>query len=285
MLNTRGGILGDFTVTRLGDETFYVVGPTSGELYHADWFRRHLPASGVTLSQVGTRYGVLHLAGPKSRALLEEATDTSLRDEEFKFLHACHLDFGICRALVIRVSFSGALGYEVHVPTEYHRTLYLRLRDLGRRRYGLQLMGSRALNSLRLERGYRLFGSDINTEVTPLEAGLEAFVRFDKTERFIGREALIRQRENGIAYRLMTLVVESTDVDALGGEPLWADGRIIGSSTSGGYGFTVERSLAIGWIDVKYASPGTTIAIDILGTRYPAHVVEDPAYRATPTTP
>jgi glycine cleavage system aminomethyltransferase T len=144
-------------------------------------------------------------------------------------------------------------------------------------RYGLIDFGYRALDSMRLEKAYRLWGADLSTEYTPLEAGLDRFVRFDKGD-FVGRDALVSQREQGVSRRLACLVVDTPDADAHGYEPVFADGGSIGYVASGGYGHAVEKSIALAYLPVEHAEPGTPVTVELLGERRPATVVQAPLY-------
>jgi dimethylglycine dehydrogenase len=176
----------------------------------------------------------------------------------------------------LRITFVGELGWELHHPVEHQIGLYEALKDAGED-VGLVDFGLRAMDSLRLEKAYRAWGVDINSEVTPLEAGLGAFVAFDKGD-FVGRDALLRQHRDGVRKRLATLEVDALDADCWGNEPVWADERVVGITTSGGYGHWLGRSLAIAYLDAPLAAPGTTLAVEILGDRRIARVLSEPPF-------
>jgi len=176
----------------------------------------------------------------------------------------------------LRVSYVGELGYELHHPLEAQRQLHDVLRDAGEP-LGLADFGYRALESLRLEKAYRLWGSDMSADWTPLEAGLERFVRFDKGD-FIGCEALLRQREAGVERLLSCLVVETDGMEPHGYEPVRSEDEIVGYVASGGYGHTVEAVIAFTYLPVELAVAGTKLEVELLGERRPAHVVEQPLY-------
>jgi dimethylglycine dehydrogenase len=178
--------------------------------------------------------------------------------------------------LALRINFVGELGWELHHPVEYQIALYEALRGAGQD-LGLVDFGLRAMDSLRLEKGYRSWGADINTEVTPLEAGLERFVAFEKGD-FIGRDALLRQRRDGPRKRLATLEVSARDADSWGSEAVWAGDRVAGITTSGGYAHWLGRSLAVAYVEADLSAPGTRLAVDILGDRRPAIVVAEPPF-------
>jgi dimethylglycine dehydrogenase len=275
MLTPRGGIECDVTVTRLAPDRFLVVSAAVAELHDLDWLYRHAPADGsVTVENVTARWGVLILAGPRARDVLGRLTDADLGNSAFPWLSAREIQVGPVPVRALRVNFVGELGWELHHPLEYQVGLYEALVDAGRD-LGLVDFGLRAMDSLRLEKGYRVWGADINTEVTPLEAGLGRFVAFDKGD-FVGREALLVQREAGVQKRLCTLVVDAGDADAWGNEAVWAGERVVGITTSGGYGHWIGRSLAVAYVDAEAAAPGTALAVEILGERCPAVVVAEP---------
>jgi glycine cleavage system aminomethyltransferase T len=176
----------------------------------------------------------------------------------------------------MRLSFVGELGYELHHPIAYTRNLYDQLMRAGAS-HGIVDFGYRALDSMRLEKAYRLWGSDISADWTPLQAGMERFVDFDKGD-FIGRDALLRQRDEGIGRGLACLVVESDDADPHGFEPVYAGNEIIGYVASGGYGHTIRKSIAFSYLPVSYVEPGTQLEVEILGSRHSAEVVQAPLY-------
>jgi dimethylglycine dehydrogenase len=178
--------------------------------------------------------------------------------------------------LAMRVSYVGELGWELHHPMEYQTGFYEALKRAGAD-LGLVDFGLRAMDSLRLEKSYRAWGSDINTEVTPLEAGLARFVAFDKGD-FVGRHALLRQRREGVQKRLATLEVDALDADCWGNEVVWAGDRVAGITTSGGYGYWLGRSLGVAYLDAGLARPGIRLAVEILGDRRPAVVLAEPPF-------
>jgi dimethylglycine dehydrogenase len=278
MLTPKGGIECDVTVTRLADDRFYVVSAAAAEAHDLDWIQRNLPPDGsVRVESVTATYGVLTLAGPRSRELLQRLTDDDVSGEAFPFFTARRLVVGMAPVLALRVSYVGELGFELHHPIEYQRHLYDLLFDAGED-LGLVDFGYRALESLRLEKGYRLWGADISADYTPLEAGLERFVAFDKGD-FIGRQALLRQREaGGPRIRLSCLTVEVEDADAHGGEPVYADDRPVSYVVAGGYGHTVGESIALAYLPRGLAMGGTELQVEILGRRCPARLAEMPLY-------
>ena len=266
-----GGIECDLTVTRLGEESFYVVSAAATEDHDFAWLQAQLDRGDVRLENVTERYGVLTLAGPRSRELLQAITGEDVSREAFPFFRARRLDVG----LALRVSYVGELGFELHHPIEESTALYDRLLEAGGP-LGLVDFGYRALDSMRLEKAYRLWGADMSADWTPLEAGLDRFVAFEKAD-FIGRDALLAQRERGIERTLACLTID-TEIDTHGGEPVRSDGVPIGYVAAGGYGHVVEKSIALGYLPVEHAAPGTELTVDIHGEGRPAVVVEQPLY-------
>jgi dimethylglycine dehydrogenase len=277
LLTPRGTIECDVTVTRLAPDRFLVLSAAVAELHDLDWLARHAPTDGsVTIENVTPRWGVLILAGPCAREILARVADADLSNGAFPWLSAREIQVGSTPVRALRINFVGELGWELHHPMECQVALYEALQDAGRDA-GLVDFGLRAMDSLRLEKAYRAWGSDINTEVTPLEAGLERFVAFDKGD-FIGRNALLDQRRTGVRKRLATLAVEALDADCWGNEPVWAGDRVVGITTSGGYAHWLGRSLAVAYVDAELATPGAPLIVEILGERRPAVVLAEPPF-------
>ncbi len=277
-LTPRGGIECDLTVSRLKPERFYVVSAAATETHDLAWIDRHAPADdSVQVENVTDRYGVLTLAGPRSRELLQRLTAEDLSRQALPFFRARHVEVGGVQVICLRVSYVGELGFELHHPLEHQGELYDRVCAAGAD-LGLRDFGYRALDSMRLEKAYRLWGADMSADYTPLEAGLDRFVAFDKGE-FVGREALVRQRDDGgPRIRLSCLVVDADGADAHAYEPVLVSGELVSYVMAGGYGHTVEQSLALAYLPVEHAADGTVLEIEILGDRRPARVVEPPLY-------
>jgi dimethylglycine dehydrogenase len=277
MCTPTGGIECDLTVTRLAEERFYVVSAAATERHDHAWIERHLPSDGsVRLDNVTSTIAVLTLAGPRSRDLLQSLTDTDCSREAFRFFRGRELHVGMIPVRALRLSFVGELGYELHHPIAYQRSLYDLLMQAGES-HGIVDFGYRALDSMRLEKGYRMWGSDMSADWTPLQAGMDRFVDFDKGD-FIGRDALLRQRDEGIGRGLACLVVDADDADAHGYEPIFAGGEVVGYVASGGYGHTLGKSIAFSYLPVERLDPGTELEVEILGARRAARVVEAPLY-------
>jgi dimethylglycine dehydrogenase len=277
MCTPRGGVECDVTVTRLAEDRFYVVSAAATDCHDYAWIARHLPDDGsVRLENVTARYGVLTLAGPRSRDLLQALTSTDISKKGFRFFRCHDLHVGMAPVRALRVSYVGELGYELHHPLEYQRYLYDLVTQEGAQ-YGIVDWGYRALDSMRLEKAYRLWGVDMSADWTPLEAGMERFVAFDKGD-FIGRDALLRQRDKGPEWGLACLVIDSEDADPHGYEPVLSGDEIIGYVAAGGYGHVVEKTIALAYLPTAHLAPGTELEVKILGDVRPARVVEQPLY-------
>ena len=279
-LTPRGGIRSEFTITKLGEQQFYVVSAGAAERYDSDYLRKKLPADGsVELRNVTTSRGCFVLAGPRSRDVLAKLSDLPLDNTAFPWLTAQTGEVGLATDVhLLRVNFVGALGWELHFPLEYAHHLFDALFEAGKE-FGIGMAGMRAMESLRMEKSYRMWGSDLTRDNTPLEAGLDRFVRMKKGT-FIGRDALEKQMAAGVPNRFVTVEVHGVnDADPLGNEPLFdAKGAIVGRATSGYYGHVLKKSLAIGYVKPDFAAVGTPLQIEILGERKAATVLVDSPY-------
>ena len=279
MLNEGGKLIGDFTIAKAAADRFLVWGSSQAQIYHMRWFEQHLPRDGsVRVRRLGLGLVGLSIAGPRSRELLAHLTDADVSDGALRFLDHRSLDVANTPALINRVTYTGDLGYEVWVAPEYLRRLYLAIADAGRD-FGLVHFGMRALLSLRLEKNFPTWYRELRPIYGPFEAALERFVDLSKSD-FIGREAALREKESGGKLRRVTFVVDATDADVVGDEPIWHDGKVIGWVTSGGYGHYVERSLAQGYVPRSLAvdtGPGA-FEIEILGERRAATIAPEPLF-------
>lgn len=277
MLDDRGHLVGDLTVSRLDDDRFWVVGSYYLQEWHRRWFDARLPDRGVTLANLSDRWTGFALSGPRSRQLLERVTDADVSDAGLPFLGCRTLRVGASDAVVGRISLTGELGYELTVPAERQPGLLRALRDAGSD-LGLRLVGDRAIDSLRLEKGYGIWSTEFTQAYTPGESGLDRFVAFDKPD-FVGREAALRERDQPPTRRLVLLDVDAADADASGDEGVWCDGRLVGSTTSGAFGHHVGRSLAFAYV-ASDVSAGGPLHVDVVGDRRPARVLAEPPYDA-----
>jgi dimethylglycine dehydrogenase len=230
----------------------------------------------VSVRPCAMEYTGLSLAGPASRALLQSLVRDDLSNSAFPFMSFRQMDVGVVPALVGRVSFTGDLGYELWVTSEYQRALFDLLSDAGRA-HGLKLFGGRALNSMRLEKSFGTWAREFRPIYGPYEAGLGRFVDLKKGE-FVGRAAALEEKEQGGALRLLAFAVDAADVDANGDEPIWHDGEIAGAVTSGGFGHSVDRSIALGYVRRELAQAQSGFEVEIVGVRRRAERLAAPAF-------
>jgi dimethylglycine dehydrogenase len=276
MLNDEGKLIGDFTIGRLSEDHFFVVGTYAAETYYLRWFEKHVPA-GVSVRPCAMEYNGFSIAGPKARTLLQTLVREDLSTAQFPFMSFRRMDAGPIPAYVGRVSFTGDLGYEIWVTSDYTRSLYDLLQEAGKP-HELRLIGGRALNSLRLEKSFGTWAREYRPIYGPLEAGLARFVDLKKND-FIGRSAVVAAKEaGGGALRLLTFEVDALDADAIGDEPIWHQGKVVGWITSGGYGHSVRKSLALGYVPAKLASASDGFEIELIGERRKATRLAAPAF-------
>ena len=277
-----GSVRSEYTISRMSDglfgERFYVVGPGAAHDIDWDWFMKTVPTDGsVFIRDVTTQYGVFVLAGPDARKVLAKLADADLSNDAFKWLTMQEIPVGFASGVrALRVNFVGSLGWELHHPIEYQNHLYDALMEAGKE-FDIALVGMRAMDSMRLEKTYRLWGTDLNAENTILEASMNRFVRLNK-ESFIGRDALVRQQEAGVPNQFVTIEVDADDADAFGSEPIFIDGEVVGRGTAGGYGHHVKKSLLLGYVNSAVALPGTACEVRVLDQRRPARIIEESPY-------
>jgi dimethylglycine dehydrogenase len=276
MLNERGKLIGDFTMCRLGQNRVFLIGTYAAESYYMRWFERHLPKMGVSVRPCAMEYVGLSVAGPLSRVLLQSLVHDDLSNAAFPFMSFRQLDVGMVPALVGRVSFTGDLGYEIWVTSEYQRALYDLLIAAGRT-YGMRLFGGRALNSMRLEKSFGTWAREFRPIYGPYEAGLGRFIELQKAD-FIGRTAALEEKEHGAPLRLLAFRVDAADADANGDEPIWHNGKVVGAVTSGGYGHSAQASIALGYVPSELAVADSGFEIEIIGTRHAARRLDAAAF-------
>lgn len=283
MLNARGGIECDLTVTRIADDAFLVVSSAAASTHDADWIRRHLePDARATLEDVTSAYAVLGVMGPRARELLARLTDADLGNGAFPFGASREIWLAHAPARATRITYVGELGWELYVPTEFAPGVYDALVEAGAD-LGLRHAGYHAMDSLRMEKAYRSWGHDVGSEDTPFEAGLGFAVRLDKTTPFIGQAALAALREQPLRRRLAVLVLEDPAPLLHGDEPIWRDGALVGRITSGAYGYTVGRAIGLGYVahpdgvDERFLASGRW-ELELACDRFPARASLAPPY-------
>ncbi len=274
LLNRRGGIECDLTVTRTAPDAFLLVTGTAFGSHDLAWIRRHAPADGsVRVADVTSSLVCLGLWGPAARAILAATTTDGVSDAAFPYLAARQISVGPVPLLAVRVTYVGELGWELYAPAEYGATLWDALWEAGRA-HGLVAGGYRAIDALRLEKGYRAWAADITPEETPYEAGLGFAVRLDKGD-FLGRDALVAAKAAGPRKRLRCLVLDDPRSVCLGNEPVRLGGEVVGRVTSGGAGYTVGKSIAFAYLPPD-AAVGARGEIDVFGTGVGFEVARDP---------
>jgi 4-methylaminobutanoate oxidase (formaldehyde-forming) len=274
MLNERGGFESDLTVTRLSGDAYLIVTGSAQTTRDLDWIRRHLPEGArATLTDVTEAYAVLGVMGPRSRELLARLSDADLGGGVFPFGASREITIEGATVRASRITYVGELGWELYVPVERAATVYDALGEAGRD-LGLRDAGYYAMESLRVEKAYRAWGREVTTDDTPWEAGLGFAVRLDKPVPFLGREALLSQRDRTLTKRLLTFVLDDAEALPWGDEPILRDGRVVGAVTSAAFGHTLGRAVAMGYVrepdgvDERYIGGG--FALDIAGDRFPA---------------
>jgi len=274
-LNRNGGIHSEFTIQREAADSFYLVSAGALQRLDHDYIRRYLPRDGsVQFTNLTDAIGVLVVAGPKARKLLQRVTRADLSNAAFRWLSARDIVVGMAPVNAMRVNYVGELGWELHHPIEYQNHIFDALFETGED-LGLAPFGIRAMDSMRLEKSYRMVGTELSIEYSAYESSMDRFVRPEKGD-FLGRDALVAAKAAGPQNLLVTLAVDDvTDADALGNNALLQGDKLVGRATGGGYGFRVGRSLALGMVKPALADPGTRLEIEILGKRYPATVVAD----------
>ena len=266
----------EFTVYKTAENGFYLVSAGAFERHDHDCLRRELPPGGeVQLVPVTTQYGVLVIAGPHARSVLQKLTDSDLSDANFKWLSGQFINVKAAQAHAVRVNFVGELGYELHHPIEMQNYIFDAVMEAGKE-FDIKPFGIRAMDSMRLEKSYRLIPREMSIEYAALESGLERFVRLDKPTDFIGKQALLAWQKRGFQNAFVTMEVHDiTDADARGSEAIYHGDELVGRATSGGYGYRCEKSLALGLVQPKYAKIGTELKIEILGKKHPATVIKE----------
>jgi 4-methylaminobutanoate oxidase (formaldehyde-forming) len=277
MVNRRGGIETDFTVTRLAPDRFFIVTGTAVGNHDLGWIRKHLPNDGsVDVGDVTSSRACIGLWGPRARDILAPLTKDDISNEAFPYLTAREVSIGFVPVLALRVTYVGELGWELYPPTEYGAAVWDAIWAAGQE-HGLVAGGYRAIDALRIEKGYRVWSSDITPDETPFEAGLGFAVALDKAGGFVGRDALVAAKAAGPRKRLRCLVLDDPRSVCLGNEPVRIDGQIAGRVTSGGYGFAVEKSIAYAYLPPAVAI-GSRGEVDVFGEWIGFEVAREPLW-------
>ncbi|WP_127902959.1 GcvT family protein [Solirhodobacter olei] len=277
LIGKRGGVAGDFTVTNLGEGEFLMVGSGMAERFHQRFFNAVPLPDGTTFRSLTESHCGFNLAGPKAREILARLTNADLTNEAFPFLRSARITVAGIEVTALRVSFTGDLGWELHCRAVDQAALYTALIEAGRE-FGAGPVGSRALASLRIEKGYGSWGREYSPEYWPQESGLERLVKLDKGP-FLNSEAYRAVASKAPRDRMIMVEIEAVDADATGGEPIFlADGTPVGQVSSGAYGYSVGKSLAIGYVKADHARPDIELSVAVLGQPHRARILERPPF-------
>ena len=277
-LNTRGGVHSEFTVVREAEDSYYLVSAGAYQRLDHDWIRKHMRDDGsVRFENVTDAIGVLVVSGPRARELLGRVTPADLSNEVFPWLSSREIVVGMAPTRAARVNFVGELGWELHHPIEYQNHIFDALIEAGGD-LGLKPFGIRAMDMLRIEKSYRMVGTELSIEYAAFESGLQRFVHPNKGD-FIGRDALVEWQQRGFTNQLVTLEIHDvTDADPLGNNPVFRDGKMVGRATSGNYGPRLDKSFALAMVPPDLADEGSAFEMDVLGTRHRVTVVPESPY-------
>ena len=284
-LTPSGAVRSEFTICKLAENHYYLVSSGAAERYDYDYLYKNLPDDySVRLDNITTSRGVFVLAGPKSRDVMQKLTEADLSNDSFKWLTAQTINLALASDVrALRVNFVGSLGWELHHPIEYQNHLYDAIMDAGAE-FDIGLVGMRAMDSMRLEKSYRMWGTDLNQENSILQAGLDRFVQLNKQD-FIGKNAVLQESQNGITSQYVTIKLNEDNTsplgiaDPFGNEPIYLpNGQMIGRGTAGGYGHYVGYPILLGYVDSKHAHEGTEVEILILDKKVKGKIMHESPY-------
>ena len=281
LLNENGFIESEITVTRLGAEHFYVLSAAVAQLHDKDQLEwRRTAAESVEVTDITDDFGVLALAGPKSREVLQNCTITDLSNSAFRWLTGKEATVaGVKNVRLLRVNYVGELGWELHVPMNKMPQIFESLLAAGKP-YGLKLFGTYAMNSLRMEKSYRGWGSELTAEIDMYEASMERFIRMDNRE-FTGKSASLSKHQRGPRIKLVCLEVDTVDCDCVGNEPVYSGDQIVGLTTSGGFGHAVKKSLAFAYVQPALVAEGTKLDVLMFNQKRPAKIIAESPWDPT----
>ena len=280
LLSLRGGLAGDFTIARIEENRFFMIGSGIAEDYHLRIFESRLPFDNVSFKCVTDDMAGFNVAGPNARKVMETLTGLDLSNEGLRFMRNKVVEIDGYQAIILRVSFTGDLGFEIYVMEENQLALYQKLFAIGES-YGIRPIGSRALGSMRIEKGYGSWSREYSPEWYPAESGMAALVKDDKPE-FMGREAYLKIKDQPTRQQLCCFTIETkpgaNGADAWGGEPIFRNGQYVGRITSGSYSFTFNTSVALGYVNTDQAAPGDDFEVAVLGLPHKATLLEEPLF-------
>ncbi|MBK9601654.1 MAG: FAD-dependent oxidoreductase [Anaerolineales bacterium] len=272
-LNKRGGIECDFTVTRLAEDRFFIVTGTAFGQHDMSWLSLQMPEDGsVTLEDVGSSMVCIGMWGPKARTILEKVTTEDVSNAGFPYMTSKRINVGDVPVLASRVTYVGELGWEFYCASEYGLRLWDTLWEAGQSE-GMVAGGYKAIDTLRLEKGYRYWSGEISPDYTPYEAGLGFAVKLDK-ENFIGKDALVKQKAEGIKRKLCTITLDDDRTIVIGKEPIRVGDKLVGWVASGGFGYSINKSIAYAYLPMEFAKAGTKLSVECFGEQVSAEVAQ-----------
>jgi len=277
-LTPKGGVQAEYVIARMAENEFYLISTPRAERWNLDDLTRLLPDDGsVVLRNASDERGCFTVVGPKARDVLQPLTEIDLSNGAFPWFSVQSGTVGLASDVrLLRVNYEGELGWELYHPMVYQRHLLTRILEEGKK-HGLRLIGLQALEPLRLDKSYRAMYRDMNPELSALESGLDRFISFDKGD-FIGREALLAQKKQGVAKRLFPIAIDVTDASAFAHEGVYHKGELVGRITSGTYSYTFNHDIAFALLPVALGKPGTELEVPILGERCKARVMSESPY-------
>nr|XP_031530546.1 dimethylglycine dehydrogenase, mitochondrial isoform X7 [Vicugna pacos] len=277
MLTPKGRVYAELTVSHQSPGEFLLITGSGSELHDLRWIEEEAVRGryDVEIKNVTDEFGVLGVAGPHARKVLQKLTSEDLSDDAFKFLQTKSLKFSNIPVTAIRISYTGELGWELYHRREDSAALYDVVMNAGQEE-GIDNFGTYAMNALRLEKAFRAWGSEMNCDTNPLEAGLEYFVKLNKPADFIGKQALKQIRAKGLTRRLVCLTLATDDVDPEGNESVWWNGKVVGNTTSGSYSYSIQKSLAFAYVPIELSQVGQQVEVELLGRNYLATVIQEP---------
>ena len=275
LLSNNGGVRSEFTVFKESDNSYYLVSAGAMERHDEDQLKKLLPKNGdIKVNTITTQKGVLVIAGPKSRMLIKKITDTNMENKNFPWLSGKKINLGAAYCDALRVNFVGELGWELHHPIEMQNYIFDLIMDAGKE-YNIKPFGIRAMDSMRIEKSYRLIPRELSIEYSAFESGLQRFVHLNKGQ-FVGGQALNEWQQRGFKYAYATLEVKNVEnADARGSEPIYYNNELVGRATSGGYGWRVKKSIALAMIEKDLCEIGKEFQIEILGKKYDAEIIAE----------
>ncbi|XP_070599325.1 dimethylglycine dehydrogenase, mitochondrial [Erythrolamprus reginae] len=284
MLTFKGKVYAELTVSHLNPGEFLLITGSGSELHDLRWIEEEVFRGqyNVDIKNVTDEIGVLGVAGPFARKVLQKLTSEDLSDAAFSFLQSKRLSIGNIHVTAIRISYTGELGWELYHKREDTAALYSIIMDAGCEE-GIDNFGIYAMNTLRLEKAFRAWGLEMNCDTNPLEAGLQYFIKINKPADFIGKQALKQIKEKGLERKLVCLILKTDNVDPEGNESVWYNNKVIGNTTSGCYSYSTQQSLAFAYVPVELSKVGQKLEIELLGKNYPATVVQEPLVMTEPT--